>query len=290
MVATGNDVGEILSTAFLIGIFFTSIAYLFSAKSKPLFEDKQAQKNESLLLISILVYFTLYITFYRDILTLTHILGAEETPFNETVIGIAKLLFVVIVPMLIYHSVYGFKLKDWGIQLGFKLYFSRQNLLIFFTFTLIILLFQYFFGNGAKPLREGLFSGRQIVPALVLSYFWLIITVGIVEEFFFRVLLQSRISVILKSELGGIILSAMLFGLAHAPGIFLRGGGVIANLGDNPGFLLSLAYSFLVLSAAGFFLSVIWLKTKNFWLIVAIHASVDLLPNLGSFIELWEIK
>ena len=284
------DVGELLASASLIGIFFTSISYLLSAKSNPIFEERKAQEKEFLILILIIFYFALFITFYYDLLNFAQITKVEESPIRKLVIGISKLLFIVIIPLLIYYFVYGFKLKDWGINLRSKSYFSRQHLVIFLIFFLIILVFQYFIGNGAKPLRQGLYSDRQIAIGLLLNYAWLMLTVGVVEEFFFRAFLQSRISVILKSEIGGIILSAMIFGLAHAPGIYLRGGGVIANLGSNPSFLISISYSFLMLSVAGFFLSVIWLKTKNFWLIVAIHACVDLLPNLSSFIELWGIK
>lgn len=286
----GIDAGELLATAFLIGIFFTSISYFLSAKSKPIFEDKKAQKKEFLLLILIILYFVLFINFYDDLLNYSEIIKDEESRNRKIVTGIAKLLFIVIIPMLIYYFLYGFVLKDWGINLSSKSYFTKQDLLIFFILSFMILAFQYFFGNGAKPLRQGMFSGRQILPGLFLSYAWLLLTVGIVEEFFFRAFLQSRISMLLNSEIGGIIISAMIFGLAHAPGIYLRGGGVIANLGSNPSLLISISYSFLVLSVAGFFLSVIWMKTRNFWLIVAIHAAVDLLPNLASFIEVWGIK
>ncbi len=286
----GIDIGEILATALVIGVFFTSLSYFLSVKSNPVFEEKKVQKKEFLILTLVIIYVTLFITFYYDLLIFVHILKAEESPIQKVVIGTAKLIFIVIIPMIIYYFVYGFKLKDWGINLGIKSYFSRQNIVIFFIFSLIILAFQYFFGNGAKPLRQGLFSDRQIIIGLLFNYAWLLLTVGVVEEFFFRAFLQSRISLVIKSDIGGIIISAMIFGLAHAPGIYLRGGGIIANLGADPGLLISISYSFLVLSVAGFFLSVIWLKTKNFWLIAAIHASVDLLPNLPGFIELWGIK
>ena len=42
------------------------------------------------------------------------------------------------------------------------------------------------------------------------------------EEFFFRVLLQTRLSAVLKSKLGGIVLASLIFGLARAPGLYLR--------------------------------------------------------------------
>jgi membrane protease YdiL (CAAX protease family) len=156
--------------------------------------------------------------------------------------------------------------------------------------TFMLFLVQFYMGNGAKPIREGLFTQKQLLFGLPLFYIWLIFEVGIVEEFFFRNLLQSRISVILNSQTGGIVISALVFGLAHAPGIFLREGGVLANLGEEPSLWLSIGYSISVLSIAGLFLAVIWAKTRNFWLIVGIHAFVDTLPGLKDFIELWGIR
>ena len=39
--------------------------------------------------------------------------------------------------------------------------------------------------------------------------------VGVVEEFFFRVRLQSRLSAVLKSKLGGIVRASLRFGLGR---------------------------------------------------------------------------
>lgn len=285
----GIEIQELLAAAFIIGIVFTSIAYFLSRSSHPIFKERKAQKNESLLLISIIIYFVLIITFYHDLLSVRSFGTLNKYQVEELTIGLSKLLFIVAIPILIYRSAFRFSLKDWGINLSLKAYFSKKSLIILTSFLLILLLFQYAVGNGARPLREGVYSGKQIVSAILPSYIWLLLTVGIVEEFFFRAFLQSRLAVLLKSEIGGIILSTTIFGLAHAPGIYLRGAGVLANLGPDPSFLMSISYSFLVLSVAGFFLSVIWLKTKNFWLIVAIHAAVDLLPNLSEFIDTWGI-
>ncbi len=122
-----------------------------------------------------------------------------------------------------------------------------------------------------------------------LFYIWLIFEVGLVEEFFFRALIQSRLTAITKSEIGGIFISGLFFGLAHVPGFYLRGGGTLDNLGEHPSLFMSIGYSILVLSVAGFFLAVVWSKTKNLWLVMAIHAFVDLLPGLPEFIKAWGI-
>lgn len=84
-------------------------------------------------------------------------------------------------------------------------------------------LFQFFLGNGASPIREGLITKRQLLVGLPFLYVWLILEVG----------------------------------LAHAPGFYLRGGGTLDNLGQHPSLFMSIGYSILVLSVAGFFLATI---------------------------------
>jgi membrane protease YdiL (CAAX protease family) len=103
--------------------------------------------------------------------------------------------------------------------------------------------------------------------------------VGVVEEFFFRVLLQSRLSAVLKSKLGGIVLASLLFGLVHAPGLYLRSGATQEGLSANPSLLMAVGYSIVITSVAGFFLGVLWARTRNFLLLVLVHAAADLLPN-----------
>ncbi|MGZ8550098.1 MAG: CPBP family glutamic-type intramembrane protease [Chitinophagaceae bacterium] len=41
------------------------------------------------------------------------------------------------------------------------------------------------------------------------------------------------------------------------------------------------------MSVAGIFLGIVWQRTKNLWLVMAIHAMLDLLPNAGEFIRTW---
>lgn len=286
-VRRGIVVNELLVTAIFIGIGFTSFAYFLTRSADSLFDDRSNLKNEIYIVIALILYGVCFITYYHQWPVLCNLISSENEWVTDLSTGVAKLIFLVGIPILVYHFVFDFHLRDWGLGLKMKRYVSKHSLVVFIVMALVICGFQYFLGSGAQPLREGLYSVHQLALGSLFSLLWLILTVGIVEEFFFRVFLQSRLTVILKSPLGGIILSAVLFGLAHAPGMYLRGGGVLANLGPDPGLMMSVVYSFLVLSVAGFFLSVIWLKTKNFWLIVAIHAMVDLLPNLSDFIELW---
>lgn len=144
-------------------------------------------------------------------------------------------------------------------------------------------------GAGAQPVLRGDFSAAQLAVALPLSFVWLALEAGLVEEFFFRVLLQSRIKAWCGSSAGAVGLSALWFGLAHVPGLALRGGGEIEGLGAAPSLILTTAYAIATLSLAGVFLGILWDRSRNVWLIVAVHAAIDLLPNTPELIHTWHL-
>lgn len=281
---------ESIALLLIVGVFFSLTSYITSKSSVALFENKPEQKREVLLLISILVYITLFLTFgVSSIKLLFSQLFLESARAKEIITISYKLLFFVLIPFIAYKYIYKFNLRDFGLVMKAKEFFTLKNVVIVFTMASVILLFQFFLGNGAKPIREGLINNKQLLFGFPLLYIWLIFEVGLVEEFFFRALVQSRLTAITKSEIGGIILSGLFFGLAHAPGVYLRGGGELDNLGQHPTLFMSIGYSILVLSIAGFFLSIIWSKTKNLWLVMAIHAMGDLLPSLHEFVKTWGI-
>jgi membrane protease YdiL (CAAX protease family) len=112
----------------------------------------------------------------------------------------------------------------------------------------------------------------------------------LVEEFFFRTILQTRLSAYFKSEIAGIVFMAIIFGLAHAPGIIFRGAGEVEKLGASPSVLESIAYTIVIMSAAGIFFGIIWARTKNLFAVMIIHAATDLFPHIKDFIETWGIK
>jgi membrane protease YdiL (CAAX protease family) len=88
--------------------------------------------------------------------------------------------------------------------------------------SLVLILFQLAFGRGVSEIRHSGLSLWAVAAGIPFAYAWLLLEVGLVEEFFFRVLLQSRLTAFLRSETAGILLMALLFGLAHAPGLHYR--------------------------------------------------------------------
>lgn len=284
-------IGDSIAVLLIFGISFSLIAFTVSRSSVVVFENKPEQNKEVLVLISILLYITMFLTFGGDwIKQVTPQKFLESVKAGEIITISKKILFFVLIPFIAYKSLYKFNLRDFGLIVKPKELFTMKNAIILFTMASLVLLFQFFFGNGAKPIREVLITTKQLVFGLPLLFFWLVFEVGLVEEFFFRGLVQSRLTVITKSETGGIILSGLSFALAHAPGFYLRGGGTLDNLVQHPSIFISVGYSIIVLSVLGFFLSIIWSRTKNLWLVMAIHAFGDLLPNLADFVKTWGIN
>ncbi len=99
---------------------------------------------------------------------------------------------------------------------------NTSHMLVVLGMSLVLVVFQSVAGRGLQDLTEAHVSGDSLLFGMPLVFLWLVLEVGIVEEFFFRVLLQSRLSSAMRSELGGIVVMSLIFGLVHAPGLYLR--------------------------------------------------------------------
>ena len=121
------------------------------------------------------------------------------------------------------------------------------------------------------------------------TFLGFLFVVALGEEFFFRGLLQTRCAAWFKSEVSGVALMALLFGLAHAPGFILRHAGLEEAIGSDPSPADAIAYAIVILSVGGIFFGIVWARTKNLWAVMLIHAATDLLPNLKRFVVTWDI-
>lgn len=128
-------------------------------------------------------------------------------------------------------------------------------------------------------------SATTFAWAAPAAFLWLAVVAGFCEEFLFRSVLQTRLSAFLKSEAGAIIIGALLFALAHAPGLYLRPDTAGDHLAG--GLPQVLAYVIGVLSPIAVLFGFIWARTRSLGLLVLLHASVDFLPNLSEFMKVW---
>lgn len=278
---------DILPAFLFLGVGFSSLAW-FLTKEFPVSYHKMKLRKEEWLLLLLVSWIVFYITYGGSLINqiIPKTWQSDEQVFT-IIVFIKKFLFFVIVPFILYRAS-GFSLKDFGLTGTSLKFFNKKALIIFLIFSAAAILFQYFFSESNKKLQEGHFTVSQLSIGMPLVFIYLVFDAGLIEEFFFRGLLQSRLSVMLKSSTGAIIISALIFGLVHAPGLYLR-GAESEGVSEQLPLMFWGAYCIVYMSVAGIFLGIIYSKTKNLWLLMAIHAMVDLLPNAGDFIKTWYI-
>lgn len=281
-----RQTNEVLPLIIIFGVIFTSLAWFVTRNYRIGRPATIVRHNEGYVIGALLVYILVCITLGNNILLINNYQGA----LGEVVTLVRKVLTFVLIPFLIYKILYRFSIEDFGLEFNRRRSINSKSVLIWLMFSALLLTLNYYAGTGARPLREGLFTTGQIFKALPLLFLWLFIEVGLVEEFFFRGLLQNRLSVFLRSKTGAILITALIFGLVHAPGMYLRQAGINDGLGSEPTLLNSIVYCVAIQSIPGLFLGILWERTRNLLLLIGIHAMFDLLPGLPDFISIWGIS
>src|SRR6478672_2131901 len=203
-------------------------------------------------------------------------------------IGLAKKLVVfVVIPFAIFRFGFGYRVRDFGVQREGLRALRGSHLPVVLVVGGVFVAFQYFFSGGGASFRQGHFTVYQLIVGLPLCFIWLFVEAGLVEEFFFRALVQSQLAAAFKSEVSGVVLMSLIFGLAHVPGFIFRHAGEVEGLGPHPGAFDAIAYSIVVLAVSGVTFGVVWARTKNLLALMLIHAAGDLLPNFASFAQTW---
>ena len=203
------------------------------------------------------------------------------------IVLVKKLVIFVAIPFAIFRFGFGYELRDFGIQREGLRALCGSHLPVVLVVGGAFLCFQYFFSGGGAAFRREHFTASQLFVGLPVCFVWLLFEVGLVEEFFFRGLVQSQFAAAFKSEVSGVVLMSLIFGLAHAPGFIFRQAGEVEGLGSNPSALDAIAYSIVVLAVSGITFGIIWARTKNLYAVMLIHAAGDLLPNFAGFVRTW---
>lgn len=194
----------------IVGVGFSVFAWSFTRWVVPLPFAVRQPGREMVLLAAYLVAVAAFIAWG---------LGAIENgiriePLRSVVVLGAKLAVLVLVPLGLFRELWGYGIRDFLFP---STEWRRMTPALWMA--LVLILFQLVFGRGLAEIRHSGLPAWALVVGAPLAYAWLLIEVGLVEEFFFRALLQSRLSAWLRSEAGGIVLTSLLFGLAHAPGL-----------------------------------------------------------------------
>jgi membrane protease YdiL (CAAX protease family) len=272
------DAGEAIAALVILGVIFPALALLVTHRVPALPTVIRKPGTETLVLV-------MYLAAIAWILVsgfgLVARIGAE--PLHSVVLS-AKVLTFVAVPAAIISALGRYQIAELiPASLGWR------GLRPALWMSLAAVLMQSFLGRGLHDIRGAHLPLWVLVVAAPLSFVWLAVEVGIVEEFFFRVLLQERLAVALRSPWGGLVVATVLFGLVHAPGFFLRPAATQEGLGSHPSLLMAVGYSIVLTSLGGLFLGVLWMRTKNFAVLVIVHAAGDLLPNLVPWVKAFHL-
>jgi len=271
MIRFGHfEAGEALGVLAVLGVGFSLLAWLLTLGVKPLAYNVHDASTELAYLLLYLLPLAAVVAYGFDAV---HRLVATQPAASLAILAIKLAIFVVIPGWLI-ASRFSYRVS----QLA-PVALPTSHLLVFVGMAIALLVFQALLGRGLRDMAAASVPSEKLLLGMPFVFVWLMLEVGVVEEFFFRALLQSRLSAALGSELGGIVLMALLFGLVHAPGLYLRTNLTQEGLSSHPSLWMAIGYSIVITSVAGFFLGVLWARTRNFLLLVMIHAAGDLLPN-----------
>jgi membrane protease YdiL (CAAX protease family) len=282
------DATSAVVVLIVFGIVFPLIAWITTWRAIPLSIFIAPGKPQLIVLIGYIIVLSVYLVggpqWIDQHLPSSWIDSARARSF----ITLAKKLIVfVAIPLAIFRFGFGYRLRDFGIQSEGLRALRGSHLPVILVVGGSFVAFQYFLSGGGAAFRHGQFTVNQLLVGLPLCFIWLFVEAGLVEEFFFRALVQSHLAAAFKSEVSGTVLMSLIFGLAHAPGFIFRHAGEVEGLGSNPSALDAVAYSVVVLAISGVTFGVIWARTKNLFAVILIHTAGDLLPNFAGFAQTW---
>lgn len=275
----GFEASEALAALVILGVIFPALAMLVTRRVSALPHVVRRPAIETVVLVMYLVVIAwVLVSGFGRVARF----GTE--PLHSVVLLSVKLMAFVVFPAAITLALGHYKIAEL-MPISLRWHELRPALWM----SLAALLMQSFLGRGLHDIREAHLPAWVLAVATPFSFTWLMIEVGVVEEFFFRVLLQERLAAVLRSPWGGLVVAAVLFGLVHAPGFYLRPAATQEALGSHPPLLLAVGFSIVLISLAGLFLGVLWMRTKNFAVLVIAHAAGDFLPNLAPWVKAFHL-
>jgi membrane protease YdiL (CAAX protease family) len=290
-VLLGNknfEVAGALVVLVVFGMVLPFIAWIATRSAIPLSVSIKPSASELIVLSGYIIALSLYLIGGPQWIDQHLPSGWADSLRIKSVITLAKKLIVfVVIPFAIFRFSFGYRVRDFGVQREGLRALRGSHLLVVLVVGGAFLAFQYFVSGGGAAFRREHFTTFQLLVGLPLCFMWLLLEVGLVEEFFFRALVQSQLATAFKSEVSGIVFMSLIFGLAHAPGFIFRHAGEVEGLGAHPGAFDAIAYSIVVLAVSGVTFGVVWARTKNLFAVMLIHAAGDLLPNFVSFAQTW---
>jgi membrane protease YdiL (CAAX protease family) len=274
---TGADWTFPIISLAIFGVGLSAVGWLTTrgARTKAI-EVKNPAKESGALLLYLALYAVLFLGFGMGALREQIPEGREQ---DLAVMG-AKLLVHVVLPAILLILVGGRLAPLLKSQIGPKAFW--RTLIVIGA---IILALLAVVSPSLKQINETNAPLSLLAWAAPASFLWIAIEAGLNEEFLYRAVLQTRLSALFKSAWTGVAVTSVIFGLAHAPGLFLRGGPDTDGWSTDP--LQVIAYTIATLAPLSLFFGFLYARTKSLLLVVLLHGMVDVLPNMADFIRTW---
>lgn len=277
LAVTGGDWITGLYVFGLLGVGLTGLAWLLTIGVKVPEIPVERPARES---VAVLIYLALYAVLFLGFGLSAAREGVPEGQQQELVVMALKLTAHVVLPVLLLVFL-GAKIGPL-FQLGLKGRAFWRTLIVLGAIILALLCV-------ISPSLRNISATGVTTDALIwiapLSFIWITLEAGLCEEVLYRAVVQTRLSAWLKSPWVGIVVTSILFGLAHAPGLFMRGGAGVDGWSTDP--LQVIAHTLAVLTPVGLLFGLIYARTKSLLLVVLLHGLVDVLPNMDDFIRIW---
>ena len=281
LAAGGRPVEEAIAALVILGVILPVIA-LATCWRLPRPTAPEPWRRDDALTMAILVgWIVAFLCMKGPLQSALTPTGAGPV-LRDSVNTVLKLAAFVVLPAL-YLRVRGF---SW-MQAGRPTATHGRIILCFVVLGVAAVGVQVLLGSEFRRLMSGSYPDRHLVAGLLLCFAWMSLEAGLVEEFFFRWYLQSRLAAWSGSQVSAVFLSSLVFGLAHAPGIWLRGGGAVEGLGSDSSLAMTLAYVVATQGAAGLMFGTLWARTRSFVLVVALHGLMDAPANAATFMDAW---
>lgn len=283
LAAGRRPLEDTIGVLVIFGLGLPALALLCCLRLPPPGAPAPPLRHEALILLALLLAVTLFLAVKGYLLGL--LLPATSDPrWHDVVNTLLKFAAFVAVPALLLRLVHGAWPGAGAVTAG------RARLwLCFGVLGAIAVAVQFVVGTGARQLLAPEVQARHWVLGVLLCFAWMSLEAGLVEEFFFRRLLQSRLAALTGSQVSAVCLAALAFGLAHAPGFWLRGAGADEGMGAHPGLLTAAAYSITMQGVVGLLFGVLWARTRSFTLVVALHGLIDAAANAAGFMDTWKL-
>jgi membrane protease YdiL (CAAX protease family) len=277
LAASGGDWVFPFASLIIFGLIFSAVIWFLTRKMNAPAVPVSRPARESL---GLLAYLAIYAVLLIGIWLGTVKEAIPEGPSQEWAVLGYKLLIHVGVPAAIILALGGAvrPLFDGGMD--------RKGF-----WTTLIVLSGMMFGLLAlvSPSLKQI-GALNLDPAwtlfwVIASWTWLSIEAGLCEEFLFRACLQSRLTAWMQSPVAGIALTSVLFGLAHWPGLYFRGGPGVDGWSTDP--IQVAAFTIATLSPLSVSIGLLWARSRSLLLVVIVHGAIDALPHTAEMVGIW---